>query len=287
MNKSIESKREEWPVKVFRRTLARGWEMYYDPEEQVQSESSAAAPEEQVQSNITAATPRKGCVEIKRLRIRINLTKPLEKEQQTQDSISPSKDKSNSSTTNNNTVVVRRLDTILLSTRKGGAVVLKFQNKGDCLAFSDRLVYLNSDLIPKPQTLPELSSTYDGRNKNSSFNYFQEKKESVEADLTTDKLIEHDSCSFRKRKRNDSVRDSMKNASTHSTSMLSLPACPAVTSVSEKRRDILSYIIRLLHDDDFLGFVDDIEESLKSSPDCIGILEALGTRESKRNVAST
>merc|ERR1719221_1052800 len=126
--------------------------MYYDPEEQVQSES-------------TAATPRKGCVEIKKLRIRIALTKPPEKEQQTQDSISSLKDKSNSSTTNNTTVVVRRLDTILLSTRKGGAVVLKFRDRGDCLTFSDRLVYLNSDLIPKPQILPELSSTYDGCNE--------------------------------------------------------------------------------------------------------------------------
>ena len=36
--------KDEWQVKVFRRTMSRGWEMYYDPEES---------------STITAA-PRKG-----------------------------------------------------------------------------------------------------------------------------------------------------------------------------------------------------------------------------------
>lgn len=50
-----------------------------------------------------------------------------------------------------------------------------------------------------------------------------------------------------------------------------------VTSTN-RSEDTLSYIVRLLHDRSFNEFVDDIEGLLRSSPDCAGILAALGEK---------
>jgi len=60
-------------------------------------------------------------------------------------------------------------------------------------------------------------------------------------------------------------------------------------NVSVKRRkfDIMSYIIRLLHDDSFLKFVDDIEETLMSTQDGAAILAAMkrsGKASSQRSL---
>uniref|UniRef100_A0A7S2LE56 Uncharacterized protein n=2 Tax=Leptocylindrus danicus TaxID=163516 RepID=A0A7S2LE56_9STRA len=52
----------------------------------------------------------------------------------------------------------------------------------------------------------------------------------------------------------------------------------ASSSSSTSRSDALSYIVRLLHDRDFNEFVDDIESLLRSSPDCAGIVAALGEK---------
>lgn len=46
-------------------------------------------------------------------------------------------------------------------------------------------------------------------------------------------------------------------------------------SVKRRKFDIMSYVIRLLHDDSFLKFVDDIEETLMSTQDGASILAAM------------
>eukprot|EP00957_Ditylum_brightwellii_P000644 50176-Ditylum_brightwellii.AAC.1 len=107
---------EDWPVLVFRRTMVKGWELFCQPT----SNKEKSEPE-----TITAA-PRRGCVEVRKLRLRIQLFKQPSKniggsgkEQGRDAGANPS----NANGGNNNTLVVRRKDTILLSTRQGmGAV---------------------------------------------------------------------------------------------------------------------------------------------------------------------
>lgn len=50
----------------------------------------------------------------------------------------------------------------------------------------------------------------------------------------------------------------------------------ATQELSEQRRDVMSYVARLVHDQDFLSYVNKLEAALKSSPDGEQILEALG-----------
>lgn len=46
-------------------------------------------------------------------------------------------------------------------------------------------------------------------------------------------------------------------------------------AVKRRKFDTMSYIVRLLHDEDFRKFVDDIEQTLTSSPDGASILDAI------------
>lgn len=131
-------------------------------------------------------------------------------------------------------MVVRRRDTILLSTGRGtGAVVLKFRSKAECLSFSDRLVSLNPDGL-------------SGESRNA---------------LADKRPI-----------------DDGSNTSAETYSELSKEEEAGRASKVQKRADVLSYMVRLLHDDGFLRFVDDVEQSLTSSEDGPSILAALERR---------
>ena len=288
------SEEDDWLVQVYRRTNLRGWERYVSPEEDENTfRSNTAFP------NPVKVTPRKGCVEVRQLRLRIYLfqlssnsnkssTTPSQKnkttnadiEKQTKDyeenlvittspkhkqqsidkagekSHSKEKDKVNSNEKkingpNSNTVVIQRLDTILFSTRRGGALVFKFQHKGDCNSFADKLISLNREYLPAVKCVPhnQIPSLHDNQLYHN--------------DDTMDPLPK------RRRLKNDSslLTHLEDNSSIHSN-------CPTIDQ--GKKCQVLSYIVRLLHDSSFLQFVDDIERCLASSPECASVYSALG-----------
>ena len=230
---------DEFPVSVFRRTATRGWEMYHDTENN--------------DTEVTAA-PRRGCVEVRRLRLRIRLFPGIDGAKNSEkDGGNKEYSTSSSKCQARNTTVVRRLDTILLSTRQGtGAVVLKFHTLVDCHAFSDRLLELNQEHSSKYQETEQRDNQQPLRRPD-------------------------------KRRRAGGTSSSTALAeSTAKTETLSSDPSESVmeesTLEARKRRDVLSHIVRLLHDNDFMDFVDQVEGSLAREPDCAGILAALGRR---------
>ena len=140
--------KDKWPVEVFRYSHSRGWELFQQglsttaaassdkgvgpPQSQPQSAQRRHNPEERIM-----ATPRRGCVEVRKLRLRIHVLN-----NSSSSSNSRAKDKQSHTTT-----MVRRRDTILLSKGDFGAVVLKFDNVSSCMAFVDRMVELNQDQV--------------------------------------------------------------------------------------------------------------------------------------------
>lgn len=263
---------EKWPVEIFRYSINKGWELYQQKGPNVKSKgrttisSSSIGKGKQSKTGITAVTaqqkqqqeqkppplppkqdddeegitvaPRRGCVEVKKLRLRIHLFE--KSNNQKRDGLKNARNSNSYGNNNNNnnqkteahTTVVRRRDRILLSNRRGlGAVVLKFRNVSECIAFSDKLIKLNSDYV---------------------FNQ------------TDDKTIQ------RPVKRVKIVEDG--RATTDDTHDTTLGSSQSSGGGSDAVR---SYIVRLLHDEDFLDFVDNVENSLVSAPDCTRILEAL------------
>ena len=216
--------------------------------------------------------PRYGCVEVKKLRLRIHLFEKSNKNSRS--TITSSQNTNHKSSRRNNkkaeahTTVVRRRDRILLSSRRGlGAVVLKFRNVSQCNAFSDRLVELNSDYVfsqtedkaeQRPTKRVRIADSVDngkggggrkGGNESSSSSS-NEVKAAAGATLNE------------KNAKDRGKSTSQKNGRCRQ-------------SKEEGRNDIRSYIVRLLHDGDFLDFVDSIENTLESTPDCSQMLKAL------------
>lgn len=347
---------EEWPVHVFRRTNIRGWERYiYSPPNPNHNGNSTSKhnPNDNDDPNTVMVTPRKGCVEVRQLRLRIHLfqspssnhhhhstktassttttitkknvaetssgsgggTYSNQKHSQQPQQLSQSKQlkegnnhHNHGSNHNNNnpvkhqhqnkhntkkedtppaanTVVIQRMDTILLSTRKGGAVVLKFRDKLDCNSFADKLVSLNVD------SLPSLRGTSPYTTATAIANASATATASASASASTSRsphLTFYGNPSLdcdlsepiqKRRKFKNGIHmtspPQFMLSSTTTTPNSNFP----LSEVEERRKqDVFSYIVRLLHDESFLSFVDDIESTLASSPDCVGVWEALGIR---------
>jgi len=289
--------KDEWFVKVFRRTEKRGWEIY-----RYSTESERTG----TYSEITAA-PRKGCVEIKKLRIRINLfhhsggkigngtttsakggqdfnsEKSLQNQKNVNSATTSNGAKSEKNNGSNGAVVVRRMDTILVSTRRGGAVVLKFQNEAECLSFSDKLMELNKDylpysIVPDPPRMPTLNDaalTY--YQENSSVNGGAMAQQSNKRKRRTEGAY-NISTVTRPNDKNDSNVQVIDSSDTKESG--------SVFNTDLRRQEIMAYIVRLLHDDSFIGFVNDIEKSLASAPDCEGIFAALGNPSRRKELLS-
>ena len=273
------SSQEKWPVEIFRYSSNNGWELYQQARSTKvaktanggkgkNTKGSVAQPQKTKQGNddekeqeegVTAA-PRRGCVEVKKLRLRIHLFEKNNQKTSGNGNGSGSGNGSSSDIGSNtsskaHTTVVRRRDTILLSSRRGlGAVVLKFRNVTECIAFSDKLIGLNSDhvfnqiedkTLQRPSKRVNISSKGDSGNNNTT---------------TTTNITDTSTPS------NDGTRHEEINGNASRTTNQS----------TEGNNAIRSYIVRLLHDEDFLDFVDNVENSLVTAPDCSRILEALG-----------
>ncbi len=110
--------KEEWHVKIFRRT-ERGWEKQTSGD------------------GIVTASPRKGCIEVRVLKLRIALS---------HEDDDPTSHENSS--VGDRCLLVRRGKAILIhSTRRLRSIVLMFQSETECLEFSDRLVMLNPSNI--------------------------------------------------------------------------------------------------------------------------------------------
>eukprot|EP00978_Attheya_sp_CCMP212_P049419 scaffold662182_cov122-Attheya_sp.AAC.1 len=145
---------DEWSVQVFRWTKPKGWQWYHIPVVTAEDKTNDTKRFERL-----IAVPRKGCIEVKKIRLRFHLFHP---QQQPASAGSSSQKGENDSRTNqtdppeNNALVVQRLDTLLLSTRRNrGEIVLKFRNRSECLSFCDRLMTLNKEEIQKRNLLAQ------------------------------------------------------------------------------------------------------------------------------------
>jgi hypothetical protein len=190
------------------------------------------------------ATPRRGCVEVRKLRLRIHVLNS---------SSSSSKDKQSHTTT-----MVRRRDTILLSKGDFGAVVLKFDNVSSCMAFVDRMVELNQDHVfnqneEKRVQVRQLQrkSSLVGTSFGGSGTYCAGGQSHIRTGMDMDADLH--------------TGDANRYADAD--------LCADADTNSESA--IQSHMMNLLHDDDFLGFVDRVESSLASNQDCRNVLQAL------------
>jgi hypothetical protein len=187
---------DAWPVKLFRHSVEKGWEMVDDD---IDSDEPVMA------------TPCAGGIEIRKFRVRIRLFP-----------------KDANDTDWNYGYASRRIDRIYCPSRSSsGGLVLKFRNKEECIGFFDRLVALN------PLESNRLST--EKLNKDGDQNGTEKsKRKGLDLSLYADDV-----------------------------------------SVKRRKFDTMSYIVRLLHDEAFQKFVDDIEQTLLSSQDGAGILAAI------------
>lgn len=137
---------------------------------------------------------------------------------------------------------VRRKNTIYFPTRRGnGSIVLKFKDLTDCISFFDKLAELN---LPNHVAMPPSRSE---EKKGSNVELPRKKARAMkeqEDDINVDEVT-------------------MKDRN----SLLDLLAYKDETIAKRRKTDAMSYIARLLHDADFLLFVNQIEESLNSTQD--------------------
>lgn len=199
---------------------------------------------------------------------------------------------------NNNALIVRRRNTLLVTTRRGwGALVFQFKSVRDCIDFCDRLVYLNRNLL-MPQRLPLATSSFNTRSANEEVN-------------KNDHLVDNDTNLYKKRKYvngldqreqyiaelNDIKRCKMAmlgdqeviapkydtslrihKFSTRSGSGVNIdksdttrmngikaPGISEEQASKYRRESIMNYIVQLAHSEEFRGFVDEFERGLISS----------------------
>jgi hypothetical protein len=208
------------------------------------------------------AAPREGCIEVRKMRMRVRLF-----EQHTPSGVAGTQDDGATLAEggevdvnargdadvpgpdgwNNNAMVVRRLNTLLVSTRRGmGAIIFKFKSNQDCIEFCDRLVYLNRDYFKNATGENKGECYVDGMDSRES--YCEELREA-------------------KKRRLSMIRDQQMAASSCGRGDNDSGQEPSVEELRHDRRndEILSYMVRLSQDEDFKGFVDEIERGLQSS----------------------
>mmetsp|Transcript_18451 Transcript_18451/g.35162 ORF Transcript_18451/g.35162 Transcript_18451/m.35162 type:complete len:315 (+) Transcript_18451:127-1071(+) len=299
--------RERWPVLVYR-LKSKGWEVYADPDlEAAAATTSASDSSKKNNANQTktaaaeelTAAPRTGCIEVRKMRLRIRLFEqnvpwnPNPRRQQAgesqdrrgnSDDVGPSPENTEKSAGsinhrhkaenndydpeipgsdgwNNNALVVRRQNTLLISTRRGmGAIVFQFKSNQDCIEFCDRLVYLNKDYFSKPCNDSERLDVVS--HKRTAEDKCQVVNGMTQNELYCKELREQ------KRRRYEILGDET----------IGDPVTRTAEESSRFRRkdELLSYVVRLAHDENFRGFVDELERSIQLAPDCSGIHAAFG-----------
>ena len=288
--------REAWPCLIYRLQSHRGWEVF-SPDENGSGNASAgkkasASSKKSNQQNqskgeeLTVA-PRKGSIEVRKMRLRVKLfeqnqprdstTSTLRDEEQNEEHGNNNSDFVGSDGWNNNALVVRRKDSLLVTTRRGmGALVFRFKSLQSCVEFCDRLVYLNQDYFMT-------SSSSKFNHNDSSFDQSKQLQNGMDQrELYVDEMRAN------KRRKADMIGDqllwkSSSNAATaheenggdEMTRSEPFEYNDAVAKQYRRKDELLSYIVKLAHDEDFRGFVDELERGLEAVDGTAGVYNSL------------
>lgn len=303
---TTEQQREAWPCLIYRLQSHRGWEVFSPTADENGNNSggvassgkkSAASKKSTQQTQPTGeeltVEPRKGSIVVRKMRLRVKLfeqNQPRDNAPSTSDATQhvPNKDEQNeenpdfvgSDGWNNNALVVRRKDSLLVTTRRGmGALVFRFKSVQQCVEFCDRLVYLNQDYFMASSSSE--SNRNDGTfDQNAQFQNGMDQREAYV-----------DGVRANKRRKADMIGDQLWNSSTslypHAASaheeyevdeMAMSDADDhndAVAKQYRRKDELLSYIVKLAHDEDFRGFVDELERGLEAVDGTAGVFNSL------------
>mmetsp|Transcript_18757 Transcript_18757/g.34851 ORF Transcript_18757/g.34851 Transcript_18757/m.34851 type:complete len:290 (-) Transcript_18757:620-1489(-) len=185
---------------------------------------------------------------------------------------------------NDNSLLVRRRNTLLVTTRRGmGAVVFRFKSTQDCIDFCDRLTYLNREYLA-----PMMASST--RDDDTDLDDATCKKRARSSNATVDHGDGYVNGMDKRELRLDEMRNDKRRKCTDkgtlATTLLRRPMSDvrkeeAPATSQELRRharqeEIMSYIVRLAHNEEFRGFVDELERGLESAEDTAAIHAAFG-----------
>ena len=261
---------DHYPATVYRYTKTRGWERYRASTPQFARRRLLAAAgqrrqggvsvsgehEVQPSSQTVCAVPRRGCVEVRALRLRIRLFAEEDPNDDGGENGNSGNHPGGSTASDEgiasggggggsreNTLVIRRSSRVLLSSRRNlGAIVLKFRSVGMAVDFCSRLMELNAPpadggaaLLPNSS----LGGTIGG------------------GSLMSDPMSLSGPPSF-------SVAD-MATTTVPASGFGAAPTPCTSTGQEEQLADMASYMVRLLHDPSFLSFVNSVENGLANS----------------------
>jgi hypothetical protein len=287
--------RERWPVLIYRLQSHRGWEVYSDDQA---SERRTPPPARSLSNNgggghgggtaaaeaeELTATPREGCIEVRKMRLRIRLFEQHVPWDDRADRTSSSSARAGAVADeddrdargdadmpgldgwNDNALVVRRRNTLLVTTRRGmGAVVFRFASTRDCVDFCDRLVYLNRRVLlaPPPRRKYHVCEIDD---EDADASTMRSPRGRGRGQGSGSGIIVAD-----ERRREHRIDES------NSAKRRKLAALGDIREDSRRRESIVNYIVQLAHSEDFRGFVDEIERGLEYASDTAAIHAALG-----------
>ena len=292
---------DHYPATVYRYTKTRGWERYRSSTPQfvaarsrrrllamagaASSSQAAAAPggkgstgssattdrQHMQQQQPVCAVPRRGCVEVRALRLRIRLF--------AEDDPSASGAENTSGATNNNqggtvsgtttsskenTLVIRRSSRVLLSSRRNlGAVVLKFRSVPMAMDFCSRLMELNAAAYASGgATCMTGGGSGNGINDLGSIG-------TIGGSWMSNPMSLGGPPSSLSAMGMPKMQPSA-GLGSHSSGGSSI-GTSSITSNGEQQQqqqpeaDMASYMVQLLHDPSFLSFVNSMESALTTS----------------------
>eukprot|EP00984_Skeletonema_dohrnii_P003001 scaffold1014_cov142-Skeletonema_dohrnii-CCMP3373.AAC.12 len=306
---ATDHQREAWPCLIYRLQSHRGWEVFSPTADENGNNGGSASSagkkaaaskksSQQTQSmgeELTVA-PRKGSIEVRKMRLRVKLfeqnhprdntastsdaTQNHNKEDQNEEQGNDNPDFVGSDGWNNNALVVRRKDSLLVTTRRGmGALVFRFKSVQQCVEFCDRLVYLNQDyfMTSSSSKINHSDGTFDQRNQfpngmdqRELFVDGMRANKRRKADMIGDQLLWNSTSSY--------PHASASAHEEYGNEMVSAEADDyndAVAKQYRRKDEIMSYIVKLAHDEDFRGFVDELERGLEAVDGTTGVFDSL------------
>ena len=240
--------------------------------------SSAMTDRQQMQQQPVCAVPRRGCVEVRALRLRIRLfaeddpsasgaenTTGANNNQggtASGTTTTTSSSSSSSSSSKENTLVIRRSSRVLLSSRRNlGAVVLKFRSVPMAMEFCSRLMELNAAAYASSDGALAAGGSGNGINDLGSIG-------TIGGSWMSNPMSLGGPPSSLPAMGMPTMRPSA-GLGSHSSGGSSI-GTSSITSYGEQQQqqpeaDMASYMVRLLHDPSFLSFVNSMESALTTS----------------------
>jgi hypothetical protein len=188
---------------------------------------------------------------------------PYDEEQNNEDHENNNSDFVGADGWNNNALVVRRKDSILVTTRRGmGCLVFRFKSVQECMEFCDRLIYLNQDYF-MPQSSSKVNHNASIIARQNEFLSGMDQRE-----------LYVDGMRLNKRRKADMIGDQLLYENDN-VARGNREEDDAIAKQYRRKDELLSYIVKLAHDEDFLGFVDELERGLETAGDSAGIFRSL------------